>query len=344
MSRFRAFTLVELCVVVAIIGVLIALLLPAVQVAREAARRIRCWNNFKQIGLGHHNYYSTYNTFSPGQIGARNTYQPNAPTRKWVNPLATDPSKPSATNLPNSFGMPELAKASDVGKEAGWSLFILPFMEQSSVYDAYNSDLWIDHPDNKQAVQLPVPTYLCPSTHIKVPLTTPTSTFPAASKANAFKAARLHYAGLASSILVNQDFYDQGGQAKGMLYSLTPSNPEPVADVPDGFSNTMMVTEDTVSNDGAWCSGRSIFQLSKYHVYSDKGTNTADLMSDIRGCTQRRPINDKTQKQNGFHADHPNGLNASFADGSVRFIANEIDWFVLRCWVHRMDGDVFSAP
>ncbi|UUO09184.1 DUF1559 domain-containing protein [Blastopirellula sp. J2-11] len=107
----QGFTLVELLVVIAIIGVLIALLLPAVQQAREAARRMSCTNNLKQLGLALHNYHDTHLTFPSGGI----------------TPVSGDPS----VNCGSGSG-----NAAD--SRAPWSVLLLPFMEDSALHDAFD--------------------------------------------------------------------------------------------------------------------------------------------------------------------------------------------------------------
>jgi prepilin-type N-terminal cleavage/methylation domain-containing protein len=338
----NAFTLIELLVVIAVIGVLIALLLPAIQTAREAARRVSCFNNLHQIGLGLHNHYSVHNEFPFGHIGYRGLTKPSpnigtASKSSWQTPQGNGSDPPAG------------CVNEDIGKESGWSLYILPFMEQMPIWDTYDDQLWIDHPSNLKAVQTSISTYLCPSTSIEDSLTHPFGTV------TGFKCARLHYAGLQSSICNNTSTaakpffpanfsFDDSSAAyhnglNGMLYmqSNNTYGQHPVGDVPDGFSNTLAITEDVTYYDGAWASGRSIFQLSLYHIYNSKG---------------RIPVNslhlnnpkDSANTNNGFHAHHAAGLNSAFADGSAHFISDNTDAWVLRCWINRVDGEAVETP
>lgn len=134
MKRRPGFTLVELLVVIAIIGILVALLLPAVQAAREAARRVHCANNLKQIGLSLANYESQFGFFPPGVI----VVQP------------------------------------DRGSRVPWAIHLYPFLEQSAIYDlvefipnttAYNGFCFADQNllGRSAPLAIPISTFQCPS-------------------------------------------------------------------------------------------------------------------------------------------------------------------------------------
>jgi prepilin-type N-terminal cleavage/methylation domain-containing protein/prepilin-type processing-associated H-X9-DG protein len=152
MRHRRGFTLIELLVVIAIIAVLIGLLLPAVQAAREAARRAQCVNNLKQVGIALHSYHSAVNCFPVGFLF---------------------PSRPSPGGT-NARGIPDL--------HWRWSVLaqLSPYMEQTAVYNALNFDwpiapgpgasgpyagftAWQPFPVNTTAMATKVGYFLCPS-------------------------------------------------------------------------------------------------------------------------------------------------------------------------------------
>lgn len=121
--RCLGFTLVELLVVIAIIGILVGLLLPAVQAAREAARRMQCSNNFKQLGLAVHNYESAYRRLPSGWISSSADGDPG-----W-----------------------------------GWSAALLPFMEGNTIHQQIDARLPIAAPIHDKVRLYSVPSFICPS-------------------------------------------------------------------------------------------------------------------------------------------------------------------------------------
>jgi prepilin-type N-terminal cleavage/methylation domain-containing protein len=114
------FTLVEVLVVIAIIGILVAFLLPAVQAAREASRRSQCQNNLKQIGVAVQNHHDSRRAFPMGRNGM------------------------------NQFAV-------------SWAFFLLPYMEETAIYNSWNSKVEVFKPANEAAMRTPIETYACPS-------------------------------------------------------------------------------------------------------------------------------------------------------------------------------------
>ncbi|HAW30013.1 MAG TPA: prepilin-type cleavage/methylation domain-containing protein, partial [Planctomycetaceae bacterium] len=141
-KKRRGFTLIELLVVIAIIAILIALLFPAVQQAREAARRSSCKNNLKQLGIALQNYHDTHNVFPPGGV---------------IGDCAGSPP----TNL---TGLQECGSGQSLG--GNWLLYILPQMEQSSLWEKaapiLNAKDPLDNMNNIFGHFSPV-AYRCPS-------------------------------------------------------------------------------------------------------------------------------------------------------------------------------------
>ena len=127
----RAFTLIELLVVISIIGVLVALLLPAVQAAREAARRAQCVNNLKQVGLALHNYEGSHQVLPPGYVSA-------------IDSTGTD-----------------------LGPGWGWAAMLLPQFEQAATFSALNFSTNIEVAGNLTARLVNIAAFLCPSDRVE---------------------------------------------------------------------------------------------------------------------------------------------------------------------------------
>jgi prepilin-type N-terminal cleavage/methylation domain-containing protein/prepilin-type processing-associated H-X9-DG protein len=287
-NRRPGFTLIELLVVVAIIGVLVALLLPAVQKVREAANRVTCANNLRQIALALHNYESTN-----GYFPASNTSGP--------------------------------------AKRHSWMTFLLPYIEQQTVYQGYNINKNWYAPSNRKPVMAQFKIYQCPSTpdHNRVDAAYPTQ--PACGDYNAIKGVspELVAIGLVS-----------GTNLQGVLVKNMNTR---IADITDGTSNTIMVAEDAGRPElwtaglqvagastvgGAWADDQGPFFLNGS---SYDGTNA--LGPCAINCTNDKEV----------YSFHGQGANVIFADGSVQFLRSSINIQVMAALVTSQGGEPVSV-
>jgi prepilin-type processing-associated H-X9-DG protein/prepilin-type N-terminal cleavage/methylation domain-containing protein len=302
--RTSAFTLIELLVVLAIIGLLIGLLLPAVQRVREAANRMSCQNNLKQIGLGLHNYTDSYGCFPPG-------YQ------------AT-----SAVSDPNFNTAPGW----------GWETFLLPYIEQSPLYNqlqaAIQSRTPITDPSVASAIQTPISIYLCPSDIV------PTGSFPVYSLAGNTSYPLVYSEGAPGTILAapssyaacvgrDEDSDADGVRGSGVFYCNSKTR---FADIGDGTSSTILVGEK------AWCNANGVWAGAIPGCAMVFGTHNPCLQA-VSGGMPNSPIyappmlvqshahliNGTADADGGlddFSSLHPGGANILFADGSVHFVTS----------------------
>jgi prepilin-type N-terminal cleavage/methylation domain-containing protein len=325
--RSKGFTIVELLVVIAIIGILISLLLPAVQAAREAGRRLECINHLKQISLAVMNHENSTHRFPTGGWGW-----------KWVG----DPDRGNAQNQPGA-----------------WAYNILPFMEQLNLHNM-GAGLTGSNKYNAatEMITLPLPEFICPTRraaglypyHPKISpqtvnaLTTPT-------------VARTDYAINRGDFFVERiegpASYDDTSypwpdttQITGVSFVRSMIK---VSDITDGLSNTYLVGEKYL-NSQEYASGNtkgddsSIFQGDDYdnaryvghgHFIEKDGQQFIEDVPVLPAKDMRTYSDDFC-----FGSAHPSTWQVSFCDSSVHSVTYDIDPDLHRRLGNRSDGEL----
>jgi prepilin-type N-terminal cleavage/methylation domain-containing protein/prepilin-type processing-associated H-X9-DG protein len=352
----RAFTLIELLVVIAIIAVLIALLLPAVQSAREAARRIQCTNNLKQIGLASHNYHTALNSFPLGS-----SMNPNCNTTAPY-PIANWGANQSSLSL------------------------LLPFIEAGPLFNSMNYSCMADPaygPANRTATLSYINVFLCPSdpnitnhdcncnyaacygttTNSMTSTGTSMSWSLGSSPAGTFTGSTGLYAPAVSYSIANCTDGTSNtvayaetlvGDSKATAVYLDSSSPGRAISPPSTYrgnivytSNAVVKLQDAWTNQPGTLAGLQIcatamtgpgaliqdtrgyrwaFGITGYTMFNTIQTPN-DSQYPFGGC---RPFDTNTTNypDDGFSYDansaHPGGVNTLFGDGSCRFVKNSI--------------------
>ncbi len=304
--RPRGFTLIELLVVIAITAVLIALLLPAVQQAREAARRTQCKNNLKQIGLALYNYSERTNVFPPAYL----------------------------SNIDSVSGL-------DTGPGWGWASFLLADMDQGNLLTKINFNLPITDPANAALAKTYLPIYGCPSAPDAQQFTIPT-TDAYDSDGNSlgstpaflpFVVAHATYIGVNGNggVTGNQAVNDGAFQENKSFRH---------AEITDGLSNTFFITErSSKMSNTTW-----VGAITNAGVIDNKTNDPADTEGAaafvLGHCGAHAPNNPLVFDADATSSGHLGGVNFLFGDGSVHFISSLISLPVYDALATRATGDI----
>ena len=312
-KQVGGFTLVELLVVIAIIGILIALLLPAVQAAREAARRMQCSSNMKQIALGLHNYASAARTFPPGGI----TEGPCCYTKSGTT----------------------------------WTICILPYIEQQALYDRYDQDSYNEAPINAEVRETFVSTYVCP-TDQNIDKDVVPYFFDIVTSGD-ISYQRGSYRGcsgrgdptagawwsIVQPIHAGKNF-PLPASWRGVLYSVGYNDFKEVSfdDISDGTSSTLLLGEHATNNPeerrSLWA--RTFGAWNKSTVVVDSRT----LIGDVQQCED---LGGGWSCQRMWGSFHPGGLQFARCDGSVHFVDLNVDMNLLADMASIAGGEVINS-
>ncbi|MCC9607809.1 DUF1559 domain-containing protein [Blastopirellula sp. JC732] len=328
-ARSSGFTLVELLVVIAIIGVLIALLLPAVQQAREAARRMQCTNNLKQLGLAFHNYHDTYGKLPPMYI----QIVPAVPDNKghWA-----------------------------------WSVFLLPFIEQTTTYDALSPNTLTPSQSmvaNKTVFQNVNNSFRCPSApgpDFHDPALDPGYAIePDNSTTNTGLGLSNYIVSVNIANVRQRKSTDGRTGTTGNIGPFFRDSATKFRDFTDGLSNTFLAGERSWTKNGVRNSAGVLYAVRDANMTGpsaqDVGASWNQGVVTIAGSV-RYPINvilpsPNQEQNNAFSSQHPGGAQFLFGDGSTHFIADTVDLSNDSAWntnstlerlVGMADGDVIG--
>ncbi len=343
--RRRGFTLVELLVVIAIIGTLVGLLLPAVQSAREAARRSSCQNNLKQIGLALHNFESARKFFPPARVDAAPGY-----------PVV-------------EFNIPAPATGAI---QHGPGLFILPYIEQTTLYNAYNLQQTWSGTANAAVIKTQIAAFICPSTPDSDRLDTGNA--PNSTAAPRWQAAVSDYSiangingrlGVAPYNLISpipgynpSDPSTDRAQYTGAILPISTISSFTTGMSPPFFNSrarsTIATITDGTSKTIAWVedAGRPFLYRARTKINGSRasGAGWADPDSEFwvdgfttDGVTAPGPAAMNVNSSNEIYSFHPGGALAVFCDGRVTFFADTTDMTVISALISAQLGETSNV-